>query len=88
MCSLFSGSAICPEWVGSSHFEGRTGNLRSQRLVLGPVLVSPSSLANLNSDTFELVLGYAGDKFGGIWLSPTSHLGTGECLYPCVRPSV
>ena len=31
---------------------------------------------------------YAGDKPGGMWLSPTSHLGTGGVLYPCVWPSV
>ena len=31
---------------------------------------------------------YAGDKPGGIWLSPTSRLGTGGSLYPWVWPSV
>ena len=31
---------------------------------------------------------YAGDKFSGMWLSPTSHLATGGFLYPSVKPSV
>ena len=31
---------------------------------------------------------YVGDKPGGIWLSPTSRLGTGGILKPCVWPSV
>ena len=31
---------------------------------------------------------YVGDKPGGIWLSPTSRLGTGGFLNPCVWPSV
>ena len=74
--------------AGPSHFGGQTGNLQSRRLVLDPALIFPNLLANLNSDTFKLVLGYAGDKFGGIWISPTSRLGTGGPSYPCVWPSV
>ena len=31
---------------------------------------------------------YAGDKPGGMWLSPTSRLSTGGLLYLCVWPSV
>ena len=38
--------------------------------------------------TFLLVPVNAGDKFGGIWISPTSRLGIGRSLYPCVWPSV
>ena len=30
---------------------------------------------------------YVGDKSGGVWLSPTSRLGTGGFLHPCVWPS-
>ena len=43
---------------------------------------------NLILGIFSLDLVYAGDKPGGMWLSPTSRLGTGGFLYPCVWPSV
>ena len=66
----------------------RTGSLQSQILVWGPVLIFPSSPANLVSDKSLLVIEYAKGKLGGIWLSPTSCLGTGGFLYPGVWPSV
>ena len=47
-----------------------------------------NSPANLILGIFSLDLVYAGDKPGGMWLSPTSHLGTGGFLYPCAWPSV
>ena len=37
---------------------------------------------------YLLVPVYVGDKPGGIWLSPTSRLGTGGFLNPCVWPSI
>ena len=43
---------------------------------------------NLVPETELLEFVYAGDRFGGIWLSPTSHLGTGGFFYPRVKPSV
>ena len=30
---------------------------------------------------------YSGDRYGGIWLRPTSWLGTGGFSYPCSEPS-
>ena len=55
---------------------------------LVPVLTFLNSPANLVLGIFSLDLECAGDKPGGIWLSPTSRLGTGGFLYPCVWPSV
>ena len=56
------------------------------------LLVSSSDFlnppANLILGIFSLDLVYAGDKPGGMWLSPISHLGTGGFLYPCAWPSV
>ena len=45
-------------------------------------------LANLGPDTELLVFVCAGDRFGGIWPGPTSHLGTGGFLYPSVESSI
>ena len=78
--------ATSPMWAGPGHFGGGTGNLQSQRLAwYSPIF--PNSRTKLVSDTCELVIKYAGDKPGGIWLSPTSRLGTGGSLYPCEGPS-
>ena len=85
-CLLRSANALvwvwpCPPW-------GWTGNLQSWKPVLDPVLIFPCSPANLVLDRELPRSGYAVYKFGGMWLSPTSHLGTGGFLYPPVKPSV
>ena len=86
--SVFSleGSATGLVWVGPNWTWGRTGNLQSRKPAWVPVLIFLSSPANLVV-TFLLDPVYAGDKPGGIWHSPTSRLGTGGFLYPCVWPS-
>ena len=73
-------------WVWPCPLSGRTGNLRSWRPVLDPVLTSPCSPANLVLIRELPRSVYAGDKFGGTWLSPTRRLSTGGFLYPPVRP--
>ena len=73
-----------PLWVRPDHTGGQTGNLRIQRLVWFPALISQRSPANLISDKSLLVREYAGEKLGGIWLSPSNCLGTGGSLYLCV----
>ena len=55
----------------------KTGNLQGGRPALVPVLIFINSPANLILGIFSLDLVYAGDKLGGMWFSPTSHLGTG-----------
>ena len=60
-------------WVWPCPLSGQTGNLQSWKLVLDPFPTSPCSPAN---------------KFGGMWVSPTSRLGTGRILYPSARLSV
>ena len=43
--------------------------------------------SHLTLGTFVLGPVYVGDRPGGMWLSPTSHLGIGGSLYPFERPS-
>ena len=74
-------SANGPVSVGPDWPRGRTGNLQNRRSALVPVLTFPNSPANLVLGIFSPDLEYAGDKRGGIQLSPTCHLGTGGFLY-------
>ena len=68
--------------------EVETGSLQNQSLDWAPALISLSSLANPVADTLFTSSCVFGDKPGGIWLSPTSRLGTGGLLNPCVWPSI
>ena len=63
-------------------------DINRPKTCLAPVLISLNSPANPVVGTFLLAPVYVGDKFGGIWLSPTSCLGTCGFLYPCLWPSV
>ena len=82
--SLSVGSANDLGWVWLCPLSNRIGNLRSWKLVEVPVLIFLCSLA-IPGPGRELPRSvYAGDKFGGIWLGPTSRLGTGGSLYPFV----
>ena len=60
----------------------RTGNLQNRRSALVPVATFPNSPANLVLGIFSSDLEYAGDKGGGMQLSPTCHLGIGGFYTP------
>ena len=82
------GFATCLGSVRPDLPGGRTGNLQNRRSALGPALTFPNSPAILIFDIFSTDSEYVEDKPRGMWLSPTSHLGTGGSLYPCGWPSV
>ena len=73
--------------------EVETGSLQNQSLDWAPALISLSSFANPVTDTLftsscVFTSSRPTNKPGGIWLSPTSRLGTGGFLNPCVWPSI
>ena len=75
------GSATGLGSVGPDRLGDRTGILENRRPVLEPAQTCPNSPASLIFDIF-LLFEYAGNRPGGMWLSPTSRLGTGGFLYP------
>ena len=65
-----------------------SGNVQNRRSASSPVLTFLNSLVNPIFGIFLLDPECVGDRPGGMSPSPTSRLGTGGFLYPCVWPSV